>query len=80
MAQRGPYDEAPYAEARALGYDVESARAGTWPAKHEALLDEALRGACVDLGEHDRAILRWLARWEPETVLAVVGWIERARR
>lgn len=41
-------------------------------------LTRALTNAGVTLGEHDRVIVRWLAGWEPDTVQAVIGWIERA--
>jgi len=41
-------------------------------------LGEALASARVELGAYDERIVTWLARWEPEVVQVVIGWIERA--
>jgi hypothetical protein len=42
-----------------------------------AALAHALTG--VELGGHDRRILRWLAAWDTPTVATVVSLIRRAR-
>ncbi len=40
----------------------------------------ALADAGVDLGDHDRRIVGWLAAWEPSTVQAIIGWVSRANQ
>jgi hypothetical protein len=42
------------------------------------LLVDALVHAGVELGDYDRAIIRWLSKWETEPVAVVAGWIQRA--
>jgi hypothetical protein len=44
------------------------------------MLCEALSAAGVDLGAYDHRITSWLATWEPQTVAAVAGWVQRASR
>lgn len=44
---------------------------------HRQILEAALGD--VELGAFDRRILAWLARWETTSVLAVAGWVARAR-
>lgn len=45
---------------------------------NEGLLLAALTAAGVELGEHDRRTIGWLAAWEPSIVQVVIGWVERA--
>lgn len=54
-------------------------RRGTMSQVNEGLLLAALAAAGVQLGRFERGIAGWLAGYEPETVLVVIGWIERAR-
>jgi len=42
------------------------------------LLGQALRVAGVDMGQQDERVAEWLARWEPQTVAVIAGWITRA--
>jgi hypothetical protein len=51
--------------------------AQTTAASHQRLTN-ALAKAGVTLGAFDRDIAAWLARWEPDTVQVVIGWVERA--
>ena len=39
-----------------------------------------LSAAGVELGEWDRAILRWLAGLDVQTIAPVIGWVSRAGR
>ena len=41
-------------------------------------MHEACERAGLRLGDYDRRILRWLARWEPTTVQVIIGLILRA--
>jgi hypothetical protein len=44
-----------------------------------ALLAE-LKAAGVELGEHDRRIVDWLAGWEWSTVATIASWVKRANQ
>jgi len=44
------------------------------------LLRDTLSAAGVELGEWDRAILRWLAGLDVQTIAPVIGWVSRAGR
>jgi hypothetical protein len=44
------------------------------------LLADTLSAAGVELGEWDRAILRWLAGLDVQTIAPVIGWVSRAGR
>lgn len=62
--QHGPYDDEP-----AAPYLI--------PAERRAALTRAMED--VELGEWDAKVLDWLSGWETSTVIAVAGWIMRAR-
>jgi hypothetical protein len=78
----GPYDTSGDALRDAAHvYDASrrQERRGTMGQVAEGLLLAALASAGVQLGQYEREIAGWLAGYEPETVLVVIGWIERAR-
>ena len=78
----GPYDtsgEALRDAAHVYDASRRQERRGTMSQISEGLLLAALASAGVQLGEFERGIAGWLAGYEPETVLVVIGWIERAR-
>lgn len=74
---RPPFDAADQATEQQPGETPDQWRARIGNDREAALL-EALDG--LELGEHDRRIVRWLSGWEPSTVAAVVSWIYRARQ
>jgi hypothetical protein len=45
---------------------------------NETMLSRALSAAGVSTGAYDRAVLEWLAGWEPETCAVIAGWVARA--
>ncbi|WP_254876522.1 hypothetical protein [Streptomyces sp. CAI-85] len=47
-------------------------------AEQGAALLAVLAEAGVELGEHDRRIVEWLAGWEWSTVATVASWVRRA--
>lgn len=47
-------------------------------AEQRAALLAVLAEAGVELGEHDRRIVEWLAGWEWSTVATVASWVRRA--
>jgi hypothetical protein len=73
---RPPFDVADQAGEQQPGETADQWRARIGDDREAALL-EALDG--IELGEHDRRIVRWLSGWEPSTVATVVSWIYRAR-
>jgi hypothetical protein len=50
------------------------------PEPRADLLRDTLSAAGVELGEWDRAILRWLAGLDVQAIAPVIGWVSRARR
>jgi len=50
------------------------------PEPRAELLRDTLSAAGVQLGEWDRAILRWLAGLDVQTIAPVIGWVSRADR
>ena len=50
------------------------------PEPRAELLADTLSAAGVELGEWDRAILRWLAGLDVQTIAPVIGWVSRADR
>jgi hypothetical protein len=50
------------------------------PEPRADLLTDTLSAAGVDLGQWDRAILRWLAGLDVQTIAPVIGWVSRAGR
>jgi hypothetical protein len=50
------------------------------PEPRAELLQATLSAAGVELGEWDRAILRWLAGLDVQTIAPVIGWVSRAGR
>ena len=50
------------------------------PEPRAELLRDTLSAAGVELGEWDRAILRWLAGLDVQTISPVIGWVSRAGR
>jgi hypothetical protein len=44
------------------------------------LLTDTLRAAGVELGQWDRAVARWLAGLDVQTIAPVIGWVSRAGR
>jgi hypothetical protein len=50
------------------------------PEPRADLLRDTLSAAGVELGERDRAILRWLAGLDVPTIAPVIGWVSRAGR
>jgi hypothetical protein len=50
------------------------------PEPRAELLRDMLSAAGVDLGEWDRAILRWLAGLDVQTIAPVIGWVSRVGR
>jgi hypothetical protein len=50
------------------------------PEPRADLLTDTLGAAGVELGEWDRAILRWLAGLDVQTIPPVIGWVSRAGR
>jgi hypothetical protein len=50
------------------------------PESRAQLLQDTLNAAGVELGEWDRAIVRWLAGLDVQTIAVVIGWVSRARR
>ena len=50
------------------------------PEPRADLLRDTLSAAGVDPGELDRAILRWLAGLDVQTIAPVIGWVSRAGR
>jgi hypothetical protein len=50
------------------------------PEPRAELLRDTLSAAGVELGEWDRAILRWLAGLDAQTIAPVIGWVSRAGR
>ena len=50
------------------------------PEPRAELLRDTLSAAGVELGEWDRAILRWLAGLDVQTIAPVIGWVSRAGR
>ena len=50
------------------------------PEPRAELLADTLSAAGVDLGQWDRAILRWLAGLDVQTIAPVIGWVSRAGR
>jgi hypothetical protein len=50
------------------------------PEPRADLLRDTLSAAGVDLGEWDRAILRWLAGLDVQTIAPVIGWVSRVGR
>jgi hypothetical protein len=50
------------------------------PEPQAELLRDTLSAAGVDLGQWDRAILRWLAGLDVQTIAPVIGWVSRAGR
>jgi hypothetical protein len=50
------------------------------PEPRAELLRDTLSAAGVDLGQWDRAILRWLAGLDVQTITPVIGWVSRAGR
>jgi len=50
------------------------------PEPRAELLRDTLSAAGVDLGQWDRAILRWLAGLDVPTIAPVIGWVSRAGR
>lgn len=78
----GPYDtsgEALRDAAHVYNAACRQERRGTMSQVNEGLLLAALAVAGVQLGRFERGIAGWLAGYEPETVLVVIGWIERAQ-
>lgn len=78
-AHAGPYETS--GAATAASSDVYAA-AGIGPGaleetNHSRLLDTC-KAAGVYLGAYDHRIVRWLAGFEPETVVVIVGLITRA--
>ena len=74
----GPFETGREAAAAARHiYDLPPAT-GAWGAAMRKMLEDACASAGVDLGAHDRAILAWLAGWEPSTAATIAGWITRA--
>ena len=50
-------------------------------ARHQVCIDyvtAALIAAGVELGTYDRRVTNWVADWEPELVLTILGWVDRA--
>lgn len=43
-----------------------------------ALILDELEAAGVELGDHDRRIIAWLAGWEYSTLVTIASWIKRA--
>ncbi|MGP4024373.1 hypothetical protein [Actinomadura sp. 3N407] len=85
MPQKLPTDLGPYeteqqaAETTRGAYGVlNGAPPGTMAQFNRERLAAACAAAGVELGEHDRRTLAWLAKWEPETVAVVAGLIARA--
>ena len=50
------------------------------PEPRAGLLRDTLSAPGVELGEWDRAILRWLAGLDVQTIAPVIGWVSRAGR
>lgn len=82
MSVHGPYhsDSQASADAKAAGHTIEAARARQLPAMSKDLLCDALKEARVELGAYDLRIVEWLAHGESSAIMAITGWIERARR
>jgi hypothetical protein len=79
----GPYDAEAQAQAEPAVQAVfaaarESARRGVLGEGTRRLLRSALDAAGVDLGAYDRAIVDWLAGYEPATVAVIASWVSRA--
>lgn len=72
---RPPFDQRPPEEP--FDSDTERWRAARL-ADHRAALLEALGG--VELGDYDRRIIEWLAKWDVPTIGAVVSLLYRARQ
>lgn len=81
----GPFESE--AEVRALpevrqiyaAFDIDPGIGKMIPPNHR-LLCEALSAAGVDLGAYDHRIALWLAGWEPQTVMVIASWVQRASR
>jgi hypothetical protein len=50
------------------------------PEPRAELLRDTLSAAGVEVGQWDRAILRWLAGLDVQTIAPVIGWVSRAGR
>lgn len=53
-------------------------RGATGSEQRLAYITDTLTGLGVELGEFDRRIVRWLAKWEPETDAVILSWCARA--
>ena len=51
---------------------------GAWSDGNRQLLEDACRAAGVQLGAYDYWILMWLAGWEQQRCVVVVGLVTRA--
>lgn len=86
----GPYDSSAqaFADAAPLNTAIHAVDPGFGPMTDKIraarlkvrvdYLTRALADAGVELGDYDRRIAAWLADWETETLVVVLGWIERA--
>lgn len=74
----GPYDTE--REARLDAGDVfELSPVGSsWDEANLWKILNACEAAGVEMGDYDERIAHWVARWEPQAVQAIVGWITRA--
>jgi hypothetical protein len=84
MAERVPH-QGPFAterEARDAARHIYDSPPGTgaWTDGNRRLLEDACRGAGVELGAFDYRILNWLGGWEPTTCAVIAGLIARAAR
>ena len=75
----GPYETRAEAAAEPMPREIADLH-GAAPARNVVWrhLATACEQAGIDLGEYDRATLRWLCGWEPETVQVVIGLMSRA--
>lgn len=76
----GPYETEndAYTEVRDI-YAAHGKR-GVMQARTQDLLLAVCKQHDVDLGEYDRAVLRWLSRHPPETAQVIAGLIDRAAK
>lgn len=72
---RGPIGEPPW---DAIRRAAPTAPRGTQTAYAVQALTAALEG--IELGDHDRTIIDWIAGWETPTAATICSWILRARQ
>ncbi|MFC4907987.1 hypothetical protein [Actinomadura gamaensis] len=76
----GPYETENDAYMEVRDIYASHGKRGVMRARTHDLLVSVCAQHDVELGEYDRAVLRWLARHPPETAQVIAGIIDRAAK